>query len=222
MEKGWTKFEEPSQKDKILPKLSKGDKVNTLFKPVEKETSPPKHYTIETLNNYLKNPFKDDNAQADENDDEDYKAIFEGLELGTEATRTGIIDNACKSQYIQLKKDVYRILPDGEYLIESLSQMGIIMDKYKTSQLGQSLKKVFRGESTIDDSVELAKNEIQEVFTVASSDENNMGIAWDVIGKCPLCGGDVFIGSKCYGCSNYKNGCKFTIWKNVCGRPISV
>ena len=39
-----------------------------------------------------------------ENDDEDYKAIFEGLELGTEATRTGIIDNARKSEYILLIK----------------------------------------------------------------------------------------------------------------------
>ena len=222
LEKGWTKFEEPTQKDKILPKLSKGDKVNTLFVPVEKETTPPKHYTIETLNNYLKNPFKDDKAQADENDDEDYKAIFEGLELGTEATRTGIIENACKSQYIQLKKDVYHILPDGEYLIESLSQLGIIMDKYKTSQLGQSLKRVFRGESTIDDSVGLARAEIQSVFDVALNTDNNTGNAWDVIGKCPLCGGDVFVGSKGYGCSKYKEGCKFTVWKSISGRPISV
>ena len=222
LEKGWTKFEEPTQKDKILPKLSKGDKVNTLFKPVEKETSPPKHYTIETLNNYLKNPFKEDKAQADENDDEDYKAIFEGLELGTEATRTGIIENACKSQYIQLKKDVYHILPDGEYLIESLSQLGIIMDKYKTSQLGQALKRVFRGECTIDDSVNLARDEIQAVFDVASSSENNTGLIGDVIGKCPLCGADVVGSSRGYGCSRYKEGCKFTIWKHICKRPISI
>ena len=222
LEKGWTKFEEPTQKDKILPKLSKGDKVNILFKPVEKETSPPKHYTIETLNNYLKNPFKEDKAQADENDDEDYKAIFEGLELGTEATRTGIIENACKSQYIQLKKDVYHILPDGEYLIESLSQLGIIMDKYKTSQLGQALKRVFRGECSIDDSVSLAKDEIQAVFDVASNTENNIGLIGDVIGKCPLCDGEIVGTARGYGCSNYKNGCKFVIWKHICKRPISV
>ena len=222
LEKGWTKFEEPNQKDKILPRLAKGDKVNTLFKPVEKETTPPKHYTIETLNNYLKNPFKEDKAQADENDDEDYKAIFEGLELGTEATRTGIIENACKSSYIQLKKDVYHILPDGEYLIESLSQLGIIMDKYKTSQLGQSLKRVFRGECTINDSVNLAKDEIQSVFDIASSAENNTGVVGDIIGVCPLCGGDIVGTSKGYGCFRYKEGCKFTVWKQICKRPISV
>ena len=49
------------------------------------------------------------------------------------------------------KKDVYTILPAGEYLIESLLQMDISMDKYKTSELGQALKKVYRKEITVDD-----------------------------------------------------------------------
>ncbi|MBO5313208.1 MAG: topoisomerase C-terminal repeat-containing protein [Clostridia bacterium] len=221
-QKGWTRFDDYTPKDKILPKLAKGDIVTTCFKPQEKETAPPKHYTIETLNNYLKNPFKEDKQNADESDDEDYKAIFEGLELGTEATRTGIIENACKSQYIQLKKDVYHIMPDGEYLIEALSELGIIMDKYKTSQLGQSLKRVFRGECTIDDSVQLAENEIQAVFDIATQAENNIGVIGDVIGKCPVCGGDVIGGRMGYGCSRYKEGCKFVIWKHICKRPISL
>ena len=66
VEPGWTKFEAPSSKDKILPNLSIGDKVNTLFKLKEKETTPPKHYTIETLNNYLMNPFKEDKKELDD------------------------------------------------------------------------------------------------------------------------------------------------------------
>lgn len=223
---GWTKFDDYTPKDKILPKLSKGDIVNTQFKPVEKETAPPKHYTIETLNNYLKNPFKEDKQNADESDDEDYKAIFEGLELGTEATRTGIIENACKSAYIMLKKDTYYILPDGEYLIESLSQLGISMDKYKTSQMGQALKKVFRGEFSIDDSVSLAKAEIGEIFE-ASKDKSpemdiNIGIFGEVVGKCPLCQNDVIRTKFGYGCSGYRDGCKFSINKSICKRVISV
>ena len=221
-QKGWTKFDDYTAKDKILPQLNKGDIVNINFKPVEKETTPPKHYTIETLNNYLKNPFKEDKQSADENDDEDYKAIFEGLELGTEATRTGIIDNACKSAYIALKKDVYHIQPDGEYLIEALLQLGINMDKYKTSELGQSLKRVFRGECTISDSVSLAEGEIQHVFDVAKDVETNIGVVGEHIGTCPLCGKEIMNGRKGYYCSGYKDGCKFTIWKYICKKPISV
>ena len=231
VEPGWTKFEAPSSKDKILPNLSIGDKVNTVFKLKEKETTPPKHYTIETLNNYLMNPFKEDKKEIEEkieageevDDTEDYKAIFEGLELGTEATRTGIIDNAKKSEYIALKKDVYTILPAGEFLINSLIQMEISMDKYKTSEMGKALKKVFRDEITVEDSVDLARKEIQEVFTkkeVAIEKDTDIGFYGDVVGKCPVCGNDVIKNRYAYGCRDYQN-CKFKVSTQICGRWIS-
>ncbi|MBQ7320617.1 MAG: topoisomerase C-terminal repeat-containing protein [Clostridia bacterium] len=234
LEKGWTKYDDCTQKDKILPALNKGDPVNIDFKPTEKETSPPKHYTIETLNNYLKNPFKEEKAAANEEaqdantaegDEEDYRAIFEGLELGTEATRTGIIDNARKSKYIALNKDVYTILPDGIYLIESLQRMQISMDKYKTSQLGQALKKVFRGKMTVQDSVDLAKSEIAEVFhrpEAAPEDDTDIGFFMERVGTCPLCGKDIIRGKYGYGCMGYKEGCKFHVNMHICGRNISI
>lgn len=222
---GWTKYDDYTQKDKLLPPLEKGQQINIDFKPCERETAPPKHYTIETLNNYLKNPFRDEKKTDDENDDEDYKAIFQGLELGTEATRTGIIDNARKSEYIELKKDVYRILPKGEYLIESLEQMGISMDKYKTSQMGIMLKKIYHGEATIDDGVRAAESEIAEVFKKreepAETDTDN-GFYMEKVGECPLCGKDVVKGRYGYGCTGYKDGCKFKISGVICKRVISL
>lgn len=226
VQKGWTRYDDYTKKDKFLPPLEVGDEVNIDFKPVEKETTPPKHYTIETLNNYLKNPFKEDKQNIEnESDEEEYRAIFEGLELGTEATRTGIIDNARKSKYIQLKKDVYTILPDGEFLIESLSRMNISMDKYKTSELGKALKKVFRGEFEIKDSVELAVKEISEVFKKQDSTpelDTDDGFVGDVAGKCPICGRDVVRNRYGYGCSGYKDGCKFLVSNVICGRTISL
>ncbi len=238
VEKGWTKYDDYTTKDKFLPCLSKGDEVNVDFKPTEKETTPPKHYTIETLNNYLKNPFREDKAAAKEaakntqaadelsleNDDDDYRAIFEGLELGTEATRTSIIDNARKSGYIELKKDVYHILSGGIYLIESLARMGISMDKYKTSEMGKALKKVYRGEIGVGESVILAENEIKEVFKRKQASieaDTDDGFFGDVIGKCPVCQKDVLKGTYGYYCAGYKDGCKFKISLNICNRVIS-
>ena len=241
-EPGWTKYDDYTQKDKILPNLEKGDKVNIDFKPTEKETSPPKHYTIETLNNYLKNPFREDKAQAEkdkekeaeaengqENDEEDYRAIFEGLELGTEATRTGIIDNAKKSGYIALKKDVYTILPGGEFLIEQLSHLGISMDKYKTSELGKALKSVYRGNMSVQESVGLAEAEIARVFehervqkALPPETDEDTGFYGDIIGKCPVCGKDIMRGKWSYGCLGYKEGCTFKINFYICKRAISV
>ncbi len=233
LEPGWTKYDDYSHKDKVLPKLSKGDEVNINFKPVEKETAPPKHYTVETLNNYLKNPFKEDKKNAKEgneedpeaaegDDSEDYRAIFEGLELGTEATRTGIIDNARKSGYIDLKKDVYSILPGGEFLIESLLMLQINMDKYKTSQLGQALKKVFRGTMTVGESVHLAENEIREIFDKKNEGSANTGFFGEELMPCPLCGRPLRRMRSFYGCAGYKEGCKFSVNITMCSKVITV
>lgn len=229
-EKGWTKYDDCSQKDKILPPLEKGDLVNTDFKPLQKETTPPKHYTIETLNNYLKNPFREEKAAVDDSmgadDAEEYRAMFEGVELGTEATRTGIIDNARQSGYIQLKKDVYTILPGGIYLIESLARMNISMDKYKTSEMGKALKRVYRGEIEVKDSVAIATEEIARYFEtrdmLPAEEDTDVGFFGDVIGICPLCGEEVKRYRVSYGCSGYKNGCKFSLNTYICGRAISV
>ena len=227
-EKGWMKYDDASQKDKILPDLKKGDKVNICFKPAEKETSPPKHYTIETLNNYLKNPFREEKNAIDDSvgadDAEEYRAMLDGVELGTEATRTGIIDNARKSQYIQLKTDVYTILPDGIYMIESLERLNISMDKFKTSEMGRALKRVFKNEIAVRDSVELATEEIRKYFTVQETsieEDTDTGFFGDVLGKCPLCSSDVKRGKFGYGCTGYKQGCTFRMSAYICKRAIS-
>ncbi len=232
LEKGWMKYDDAVLKDKVLPQLNEGDRVIVDFKPVEKETTPPKHYTIETLNNYLKNPFKNEKAalpdptESETDDSEEYRAIFEGLELGTEATRTGIIDNARKSGYIQLNKDVYSILPGGEYLIESLDHLQIKMDKFKTVEVGKALKKVFRGDYSIGDCVALARDEISEIFNKKESapgDDTEIGLFRQEIGICPLCGGAVRRTKYGYGCNNYRtSGCGFRIPLAICGRVIPI
>ena len=234
LEKGWTKYDDYTKKDKILPNLSVGDSVNIDFGPSEKQTTPPRHYTITTLNNYLKNPFKDDKAKAKEleesgevDDADDYRAIFEGLELGTEATRSGIIDNAKKSGYIALKKDVYTILPGGEHFIESLGRLSISMDKYKTSELGKALKKVYRGEMTVEESVNLAESEIAAVFNKGAGGVTEIkgvdtGKYGEIVGTCPICKKNVVRGKFSYGCMGFEDGCKFRVGINICRRDLPI
>ncbi len=226
LEKGWTRFDDATRNDKILPDFKEGDAVPMEFSVKEKETTPPKHYTIETLNNYLKNPFREEKQKADDeeiDDAEEYRAMFEGLELGTEATRTGIIENARNSKYIQLKKDVYTILPDGKYLIEQLSLMGISMDKYKTATTGKALKQVFRGNIGISDAVGIAKEEILSVFDSGKEgSQSDIGFFGDAVGTCPLCGNEVVKGKYSYGCRGYKEGCKFRINLSICSRAIPI
>ena len=229
LEPGWTKFEDPPSKNKVLPDLKKGDTVNTDFQPKEKETTPPKHYTVETLNNFLKNPYRDLKAAAQDSENEDdmeeYKAIFEGVEIGTEATRTGIIRNAQDSGYIELKNNSYYILNGGIFLIETLGRLGINMEKEKTAHLGRALKQVYRQEITVDDCVKLAQSEINEVFNTVPlppEEDNNIGTYMEKVGICPVCGKDIIRGKYSYGCTGYKEGCNFKISLEICKRTIPI
>lgn len=218
VQKGWTEYDFYDKKDKTLPALSEGDVVKTDFKPVEKETKPPKHYTTETLNNYLKNPFK--NETAEEDDDEDYKAMLDGVELGTEATRPGIINNAIQAKYISLKNDTYYILQDGEYYIETLEKLQIDMSKNKSVELNKILKDVYKGDKTIDESVNVTKEEIDRILshkndiTIDAMTSKNLGV-------CPVCGKALKKQSWGVGCSGYKEGCKFSINGVIAGKKLT-
>ena len=45
----------------------------------------------------------------------------------------------------------------------------------------------------------------------------------EAIGMCPVCKkGKILENQKSFYCSEYKGGCKFTVWKNICGAKITV
>ena len=43
----------------------------------------------------------------------------------------------------------------------------------------------------------------------------------NAIGTCPSCGGSIVEGAKAYGCSNWREGCKFVIWKTIAQKEIA-
>lgn len=69
----------------------------------------------------------------------------------------------------------------------------------------------------------LWSDKTQKIFPgnihLAKCPEQKSGVSLEIsfekesLGKCPLCNGNVVEGSRGYGCSNWKDGCKFTIWK---------
>ena len=99
------------------------------------------------------------------------------------------------------------------------------MDKYKTSYLGQALKKVYKGEITVKDSILLTQNEINRVFNkseVPYEKDADDGFIGDNVGVCPLCGGNVVRTKFGYGCDGYKDGCKFSVNNVILDRVISL
>ena len=199
IETGFYKYENKDFKNQ-LPNLSEGEIINTNYEFYQKETQPPKKITESDLANYLKNPFR---KETDTEDDE-YKAMFLGVEIGTEATRTGIIENAKRYGYISQKKQTYSIEQSGIKLIESLDNLKINLYKEKTVEFSMILKSILKGEKTLQDGIDVTKNELYRII----DDNNTLSL-----GKCPRCGLDIYEGTKSFYCIGYKNGCKFSIFK---------
>jgi len=100
------------------------------------------------------------------------------------------------------------------------------MDKYKTSELGRALKKVFRGEMSEGDSVKLAEREIEEIFrsggTSAVAAPIDTGRLGEIVGTCPICKKNVIRGNSGYGCMGYKDGCNFRIGLAICKKTVPI
>lgn len=220
VQEGFQKYEKPDKTADRLPHLEQGDIIGTKFAPKRKKTKAPSRYTVDSLNKFLKNPFKTeiDDIDSEQDDAEYYKQLFKGIEIGTEATRTSIIGNAVKYRYISIKDNKYQLEPDGENLIQVLDRLHINLYKEKTVETNQWLKQISRGEMTPSEAVareaeELRKN-ILNNNEVIPAPQTSGELPENCLGLCPVCNRPVYENTKSYYCSGYKIGCKFSLWKN--------
>ena len=207
--KGFALFE-PAKDEESLPNINKGDIIEPAFNTVEKETTPPKHYTVTTLNEYLKHPYS--KSEKKDLSDAVEKEILDDVELGTEATRAGLIDAAIKSTYITLDNNKYGITKLGEYYCETLNTLGIDMQKERTLNLSIQLKAIYRGKSNIKTAMEEAKEDIESIIDTGKSIKEVKQMDREVFCACPKCGGTVYENKMSWSCADRNCGC--AIFKN--------
>ena len=221
-QEGFLKYE--NQKiDNKLPYFEINQKIDVDFKVVDKLTVPPKKITEENLSNYLKNPFRKEKNQENEDDTQEYREIMKGIEIGTEATRTGIIENAKKYGYITSEKQNFSITEKGIKLIELLDLLHINLYAEKTVEFSMLQKDIYNNRKNINDIIEKTENELQNIIN-QDVEVEKFEKEMEVIGKCPKCNSNIYENSKSYYCSNYKNGCKTSLWKeaNYFGQKIKI
>lgn len=212
-QEGFLKYE--NQKiDNKLPYFEINQKIDVDFKVVDKLTVPPKKVTEENLSNYLKSPFRKEKNQENEDDTQEYREIMKGVEIGTEATRTGIIENAKKYGYITSEKQNFSITEKGIKLIELLDLLHINLYAEKTVEFSMLQKDIYNNRKNISDIIEKTKSELQNIIN-QDIEVEKFEKKMEVIGKCPKCNSNIYENSKSYYCSNYKNGCKTSLWKEV-------
>lgn len=190
-----------------LPHLAEGDSLQVVgLKFENKETKPPKRFTNSALLALMQNP---------RGNDGEGKLVG----LGTEATRASIIDELIQRGYIEQKGKSLVSTDVGRFLISSVEGIS-------------SLAKLVSIETTTRWEGLLASNPgkfLEGIRLFVTQEVPKLAVAkkWvapekESLGVCPVCGkGKVYEGKKSFFCSCFKDGCKFVIWKDICGASVS-
>lgn len=210
---GWKKVEKINTKDTFLPDVSMNDIVNVKNCEVTTHsTTPPKLHTEKTLLRIMETCGK----KVD--DDE---VILNGFSIGTPATRAETIKKLMNVGYIQSKGKSLISTELGNKLVETFP-IKELFDLEYTGKLEKNLYDIEKSKTDKDSflkmifdftqsSVDTIKNDSDIIINLLPNKFENK--APEVLGKCPLCNSPIIEGKKGFGCSNWKSGCKFVIWK---------
>src|SRR5699024_2682874 len=218
LSEGWKKVEEIESKDTILPFVNINDMVDIMNHSISSHvTKPKKQHTEKTLLKMMETCGK---GHDDEDSEEMMTAILSGFSIGTPATRAETIKKLKDVGYIAMQNKNLVCTELGKKLIETFP-IKELFDLEFTGRLEKTLSDIEKGKYTKQEflnvifdftfkAVDKIKSEQQVIINeVARNKKQN-----EVLGKCPLCGHGVIEGRKGFGCSNWKSGCKFVIWKN--------
>ncbi|WP_153733305.1 type IA DNA topoisomerase [Sporosarcina obsidiansis] len=222
-DKGWKELFSTSKKkdteDPALPPLERDETVQSEIAIKEGATQPPKPYTEGQLIAMMKTCGKlvEDQSETD---------ILKEIEgLGTEATRSGIIETIKKHGYISVTKNIVSITDKGRVLCQAI-EGSLLASPSMTAKWETYLKKIGNGEGTgqhflgnvskfiqkllEDVPLQLEQQTIDIVLPPSQSSRRSAYTPTEVA-PCPKCGKGTIVARKSfYGCSNYKNGCKQT------------
>lgn len=195
-----------SVKTAALPSIDQG-KVFSSAKVTIKEgkTTPPKHFTEDTLLSAMETAGIEDMPE-----DVERKGI------GTPATRAGILEKLIKTELAERKGDTKtkHLLPThkGISLITILPEA--IQSPQLTAEWEEKLKLIERGALSADtfmQGITHMTDTLVKTYEVIKSGNVLFPSDREAIGICPRCGGNVVENKKGFACEN--RDCGFALWK---------
>ena len=189
----------------------------------EGETKPPPRYSeslllgaMETAGRFV--------------EDEELRQAMKDSGLGTPATRAATIERLIKVGYLVREKKALVPTEKGRALIGLVGESPLASPDL-TARWEERLAKMEKGAESRPDFMadikgfasalvdEVRAKEGEKVAGPAKSSVN--GKSNTPLGACPKCGSPVVETKKSYGCSAWKSGCKFAIWKTISGKRVS-
>lgn len=200
--------ERRENEDAALPVLKEGQTFETVSASLrEGKTSPPKHYTEDTLLSAMENAGAEDMP-----DDAERKG------LGTPATRAATLEKLVSAGFVQRKKKQLIPTKKGRNLIAVLPDN--IKSPILTAEWESMLKQVEHGElsatSFMDQIADMSRTLVKEHTApeerFADLFPSSKGTVHEAVGVCPRCGAPVYEGKKGFFCDNRE--CSFALWKD--------
>ena len=200
--------EHRENEDAALPVLKEGQTFETVSASLrEGKTSPPKHYTEDTLLSAM------ETAGA-----EDMPEDAERKGLGTPATRAATLEKLVSAGFVQRKKKQLIPTEKGRNLIAVLPDN--IKSPILTAEWESMLKQVEHGElsatSFMDQIADMSRTLVKEHTApeerFADLFPSSKGTVHEAVGVCPRCGTPVYEGKKGFFCDNRE--CSFALWKD--------
>ena len=174
------------------------------------ETTPPKPFTEATLLGAME-------TAGRLVEDEQLKEALKEKGLGTPATRAATIETLLTRGYIAREGKGIASTDAGRYLIALIRDRGL-KSAEMTGEWEARLRDIERGR--LDPGAFMADIARYTAGIVRGAD----GEAVDEtrLGDCPRCGRPAIEGQRGFGCSGWKEGCSFVLWKDYKGGRFEV
>ena len=204
---GWRAYTEKGKQDSTLPELSDGQLLPVSSCAVkEGKTTPPKHFTEDTLLSAMETAGKEDMPE-----DAERKG------LGTPATRAAVIEKLVATGFAERRKakKSVRLVPTeaGVSLITVLPEQ--LQSPLLTAEWEHRLKEIECGELGADEFLAGIRDMVAALVRDAAPVDGAEVLfpsGRPVVGKCPRCGAEVTESKNGYFCE--RRSCKFGLWRD--------
>lgn len=163
------------------------------------KTSPPRRFTEATLLQLMETAGKIV-------EDEELKEALKEKGVGTPATRAAIIEMLIQRGYVERKRKNLISTDSGRHLI-ALVRDERLKSPELTGEWEFRLKKVERGDYDPAKFMSEVVSYTREILNCTAAESVDLRD----LGPCPLCKAPVMRGRSGYGCTRWREGCKFVV-----------
>ncbi len=210
------KREEEDDSTSLLPAVKQGDPSSVeSVEALAKQTKPPGHFTEASLLAAMESAGK-------QIDDAELAGAMKERGLGTPATRAATIEKLKRDGLIQVQKKQLTATQKGRELITTIP-IAVLKSPELTGEWEAKLKRMEQSQYDRQAFIQEIHQFTRDVITQITS--QTITIATDPkagIGQCPKCGAPMQESPKAFGCSAWKGGCDFKVWKKISGHKMTV